>query len=75
VANIQALNFDVDAQSTPYHFEDTLLTLKTLYGWKMKAMKRKCKNMMFVPLSYLVAFTLVVMLLNEHHQENEWRVL
>jgi len=37
--------------------------------------EKKCKNMMFVPLSYLIPFTLVVMLSNEHHKENEWRVL
>jgi hypothetical protein len=44
VRNIQALNFDVDAQSTPYHFENTLWTLKTLYGWNLKAMKRNART-------------------------------
>jgi len=52
-----------------------LMSFKNFVWTEDGSHEKKCKNMMFVPLSYLIPFTLVVMLSNEHHKENEWRVL
>ncbi len=75
VANIQAFKFWCGCTINTLPLWEYLMNSKSIVWMESQSHEKKCKNMMFVLLSYLVPFTLVVMLSNEHHEENEHRVL
>lgn len=75
MVNIQALSFNVDAQLIPSYFEKDLMSSKEISMDRRWKPWNKCKNKMFVPLSFLVLSTFVAALSNEQREENEQIVL